>query len=113
MVQLALKLHPPELQPIPKMLIGSQPNKDKRLPRILTVTGKSCPFSRFVKKPKKATKFRTPKHKATTIDRETNQLVHFNQKPSVLVWNAEKATACCATKYHVKGKITLSALGTP
>ena len=38
---------------------------------------------------------------------------YFNQKPSAETQNVEKATASCTEECATKGKLTLSALGTP
>ena len=44
---------------------------------------------------------------------EVMQLASFNQKSSVETQNVEKATAAGVAEWTTKGKLTLSALGSP
>ena len=113
MVQLVLKLQPPNLQPTPQWLLEVPLHQDITLPYVDTVTGNSFPRSRLVKNRKKVEKSRRPKHKKLPTDKEAQQLAHFNRKHSVEVHNVEKDTADYASHCPVKCKLTLSALGSP
>ena len=64
------KLQLPTLQPTPHQLPQTTPLKDATFTRITTVTCKYHPHRRLVKRTRKYTNERTPKHKTLAVDIE-------------------------------------------